>query len=60
MKPDWKDAPSWAKWLAMDENGDWLWYEDRPVCGVACWGSRGRFEDAESYIPWTDTLEARP
>jgi len=31
MKPEWKDAPPWAKWLAMDNNGDWWWYENEPV-----------------------------
>ena len=30
MKPDWKDAPEWAMWLAMDEDGEWWWYEDEP------------------------------
>jgi len=30
MKPDWKDAPEWASWLAMDEDGEWLWYLVKP------------------------------
>jgi hypothetical protein len=30
MKPDWKDAPKWASWLAMDSNGLWYWYESMP------------------------------
>jgi hypothetical protein len=30
MKPDWKDAPEWAKWLAMDEDGEWFWFKSRP------------------------------
>lgn len=29
-KPDWKDAPEWANWLAMDENGNWFWYQYKP------------------------------
>ena len=29
-KPEWKDAPDWAQWLAMDANGDWYWYELEP------------------------------
>jgi hypothetical protein len=30
MKPSWKDAPSWAQWLAMDQGGSWYWYEVEP------------------------------
>ncbi len=30
MKPDWKDAPEWAEWLAMDEDGEWFWFKSRP------------------------------
>lgn len=30
MKPDWKDAPEWAMWLAQDCNGDWYWFEEKP------------------------------
>lgn len=30
MKPDWKDAPEWANWLALDDDGDWVWHESRP------------------------------
>lgn len=31
MKPDWKDAPEWANWLAMDKTGEWWWYENEPM-----------------------------
>lgn len=30
MKPDWKDAPEWANWLAMDGNGTWVWFAAKP------------------------------
>lgn len=29
-KPDWKDAPEWANWLAMDEDGMWSLFEIKP------------------------------
>lgn len=30
-KPDWKDAPEWADWLAADPQGSyWVWYESEP------------------------------
>ena len=37
MRPAWKDAPEWARWLAMDEDGSWWWYAERPVKD-ASWG----------------------
>jgi len=37
-KPDWKDAPEWAQYLAMDEGGQWYWYEDEPTLYGEIWG----------------------
>ena len=30
MKPDWKNAPKWARWLALDGDGYWCWFEHKP------------------------------
>lgn len=30
MKPDWKEAPKWARWLTRRENGAWHWHEFPP------------------------------
>ncbi len=30
MKPDWKDAPEWANYLAQYPDGYWFWYEVKP------------------------------
>lgn len=30
MKPDWKDAPYWAHYLAQDANSDWFFFEEEP------------------------------
>lgn len=65
MKPDWKDAPQWANYLAQDEDGSWYWYEDEPDNYYLEDGwfnnAGGKVEDA--YIPkndgWKDTLEER-
>ena len=69
-KPDWKDAPEFAKWLAMDENGDWAWYEDKPwadeeteswvwPCPISGdWMLAGFCESTTES--WRETLEARP
>lgn len=39
MKPDWRDAPEWANWLAQDMDGVWHWYSQQP-----------RF-DGEEWLP---------
>lgn len=39
MKPNWDEAPEWAKWLAMDVSGVWWWSEREPVLGT--WESEG-------------------
>lgn len=31
MKPNWDDAPEWAKFLCMDDDGSWWWFELKPV-----------------------------
>ena len=31
MRPDWKDAPAWANYLAVDIDGCWFWYEHEPT-----------------------------
>jgi hypothetical protein len=61
MKPDWKDAPEWALWLAMDKTGTWYWYEKKPEpTGILRdWNWRNRRQVA--YLEnWDKTLEPRP
>jgi len=67
MKPDWKDAPEWAKWLAMDENGDWFWFEFSPTIDneISCWEvRRGTYQYAWSEYAecpeWQESLKAKP
>lgn len=63
MKPSWSEAPSWAMWLAQNDDGQWWWYENKPeVChsmGYHC-AESGRSEEATYEEDWDDTLEARP
>jgi hypothetical protein len=67
-KPDWKDAPEWARFLAMDENGQWFWFEDEPKCidDDYLWypQGNGRFVGCwtvpDSREAWKDSLEQRP
>lgn len=62
MKPDWKDAPEWAQWLAMDSDGEWYWYEHAPKFKVR----RGRWivvrGNAQLAVlaDCENTCEARP
>jgi hypothetical protein len=42
-KPDWKDAPHWANYLAMNEDGGWYWYKNGPVEDYGRWYAGGLF-----------------
>jgi hypothetical protein len=73
MKPDWKDAPKGAKYLAQDSDGRWFWHFHAP------WKVKQRmphatinkhyayasmaatFATQDSPNPnWKKTLESRP
>ena len=67
MKPDWKDAPEWAQWLAMDSDGSWRWHEHRPTLFDRChaWaigdaGGRVAIEKTKNLCAWHEILESRP
>lgn len=66
MKPDWKDAPEWARFLAQDSDGEWFWYENepRPQHGHSgTWDNHlgGKVHNATVvWFPWEKTLERRP
>lgn len=66
MKPDWKDAPEWAKYLCMDQTGDWFWFELEPEWNyyLLAWMQRegaGKWKLAGNNNPEpSSTLEPRP
>lgn len=61
MKPDWKDAPEWAKWLALDPSGCWYWYEAEPEWDTRWENIKGSlYEYAGSQVASHDSLESRP
>ena len=61
MKPDWKDAPEWVNYLAMDSDGEWFWYECSPRSGPMSWiVSEGDHTYAGTEPYWRGTKEARP
>lgn len=67
MKPDWKDAPEWATYLAQDKDRGWWWYEKQPVVREMLWTFTefkhcARMARA-AYPPpneWELSLEKRP
>lgn len=62
MKPSWSDAPSWAMWLAQNEDGQWWWYESEPQVSLDMgyhYVDDGRSIEATYADDWDDTLESR-
>jgi hypothetical protein len=60
-KPDWKDAPDFARYLAMDRDGEWYWYEEKPTIeNNELWDAIGAHQLARCPPNWRDTLEERP
>lgn len=67
-KPDWGDAPKWAKWLAQDADGEWFWWKAKPRPGGAdkFWvpvkfsGPFTRAMRGAQNPDWAETLERRP
>lgn len=70
-KPNWKDAPEWAEWLAQNKDGFWWWFEEKPEANPDTedwrpwyWTSpneREMIAGKGSYnLNWTATLEERP
>jgi len=68
-KPNWRDAPDWAEWLAQDLSGVWVWFSGgKPYPYDPMWrpSSDGkgfkvkRAAEGAMNINWKDTLERRP
>tara|TARA_Y100000310_G_scaffold90161_1_gene87441 strand:- start:482 stop:790 length:309 start_codon:yes stop_codon:yes gene_type:complete len=59
MKPDWIDAPEWARWRAMDSSGAWYWFKNEPKeLNQFGWVEK---DCKEANLPgWKDSAEARP
>lgn len=62
MKPDWKNAPEWANWLAMDADGEWGWFAEEPNLGYEEWfynlGTRYAAANIQG-ANWKNTKEQR-
>ena len=68
MKPDWKDAPEWANYLAGDSDGQWAWFENKPHAeynyqsegGYWANANGGRVIYGDCYDDWDKSLEEKP
>jgi len=66
MKIDWNEAPEWANYWAMDENGHSYWYECQPYISMTwedMWDAHGVTSLCdEGYISdnWRASLQVRP
>lgn len=61
-KPEWSDAPEWARYLAQDKDGEWYWFECEPNMMSECWHLDRCVGQMERVYkePWTLTLEQKP
>lgn len=64
-KPDWKDAPEWANWLAADLTIDagrpecWVWFEHKPRWNGCGWiQEEGRYLQTIYKIPLLNDSES--
>lgn len=63
MKIEWNTVPKWANFVAMDDDGEWYWYERKPKWRYCFWENKntGRYESAYSVpVDGSTTLEERP
>jgi hypothetical protein len=62
-RPDWNIAPEWAKYCAMDEDGEWYWFEKKPIPGKRYWCDDGAGLVVYTQVDglaWHESLERRP
>lgn len=60
-KPEWKDAPEWAGYLAQDGCGAWYWFEYKPKHGSQnnWYVTYGDCQEAIYNADWGKTMEQR-
>lgn len=68
-QPDWSLAPDWAKWWAMDKDGDANWYALKPFVGVDYFQNQDSSAEHRAFLgtlnfgykgDWRDSLRMRP
>ncbi len=69
--PRWADAPSWARFVAMDADGQWSWYENRPYPDTELGSDESTLWDADDgriqpissglrFDGWENSMQERP
>jgi len=64
-KPSWKQAPNWAKWLVLEHDGSWWWFEKKPRFGWndLQWEKSNDYKSSPAYFTEQtrlESLEERP
>ena len=64
-QPDWNKAPEWAKYFAMDEDGEFYYFEESPYMAGCSWQPQPHGELGETFDHgykgnWQDSLRKRP
>ena len=64
-QPDWSDAPEWASYFAMDEDGEFYYFEQSPSMASCSWQPQSHGESCETFNHsykgnWQDSLRKRP
>lgn len=61
LKIDWEAAPDWAKYVAMDADGEWYFYEKKPELHSCSWNTNRRYEYITTEADnWDKSLQERP
>ena len=61
MKPDWKDAPSWSKYIAMNADNTCTFFQSKPISVDYNLNSYNVMVNyVIDIINWEETLEERP
>ena len=64
LKPDWDNAPEWARWWAVDQSGQCYWYQKKPYLSEreTYWDYPDFDCEAELDIVdgWKESLQERP
>ena len=63
--PDWSEAPEWAQWFAIDEDGEGFWAEHLPTRSHDCWlpmSIKSNYSWAGIFdaTDWKNSLQQRP
>lgn len=63
-EPNWSQAPEWATWWAVDDNGESYWFDSRPKCNytLGYWGGdvSSVLDKAGKWFNWASSLRQRP